>query len=91
MGKYIYNYDRSLPESTAAADPSVTIQEHPVDGPVSYMAFANLKNMRHDLMELMHLLNHCDDLPQWVAQCIAEAADRLSKAKRYVYSRKDVG
>ena len=91
MGRPSYDYDHSTPEATATVDPSVTLQEHPHDGgPVSYMAFSNLKNMHHDLVELMQMLNMCDELPQWVNQSISEAADRLAKAKRYIYGRKDV-
>lgn len=78
------------PENTAALDPNVVIYEHPKDGPVSYMAFSNMKNMCHDILELMSMLNECDDLPQWVDQSISEAADRIAKAKRYVYGRKSV-
>lgn len=85
-----YNYDFSSELTVAHADPKVVIQEHPVDGPVSYMAFSNLKNMVHDLCELMIMLNTQDDLPQWVDQSISEAADRLSKVKRFVYSRKNI-
>lgn len=90
MSKYIYNYDRSVPEATAAVNPSVVIEEHPKDGPVSYMAISNLKNMQHDLNEIMMLINYCDELPQWVNQTISEAADRLNKAKRFIYGKKDV-
>ena len=86
-----YSYDYSNPEATATVNPGVVLKEHPNDGsPVSYMAFSNLKNMHHDLCELLEMLNHCDELPQWVNQSISEAADRLAKAKRYVYGRKDV-
>ena len=81
----------SSDEAVAVVNPQVTLQEHPHDGgPVSYMAFSNLKNMHHDLCELLEMLNYCDELPQWVNQSISEAADRLAKAKRYVYGRKDV-
>ena len=82
---------RDLFEPTATVNPAITLQEHPRDGgPVSYMAIGNLKNMKHDLDELMYMLNLCDELPQWVSQSISEAADRISKAKRYVFSRKDI-
>lgn len=91
MSKFIYNYDRSVPSSTAMIDSSVVLQEHPNDGgPVSYMAFSNLKNLKHDLEEIMMMLNYCDDLPQWVDQAISEAADRIHKTKKYIYGRKDV-
>jgi hypothetical protein len=92
-GKMTYSYDYSTAEEeqVAAVNPSIVLREHPSDGgPVSYMAFANLKNMMHDMVELMEMLNMQDELPQWVQQSISEAADRLSKAKRYVYGRKDV-
>jgi len=78
-------------ENTAMMDPSVILREHPRDGgPVSYMAFSNVKNMCHDLIELMEMLNMNDELPQWVNQSLSEAADRVSKAKRYVFGQKDV-
>ena len=85
-----YNYDFSSEESVSMVNPSVVIHEHPIDGPVSYMSYSNLTNMIHDIMEMMEMLNMCDELPQWVDQSISEAADRISKAKRYVYSRKNV-
>lgn len=83
------SYDYS--DATAAVNPGVVIQEHPREcGPVSYMAFSNLKNMMHDMLELMEMLNQEDELPQWTQQAISEAADRVSKVKRFVYGRKDI-
>jgi hypothetical protein len=86
-----YSYDFTAPDTAATVNPMVTIQEHPVDGPVSYMAINNIKNAQRDAEELLLMINMCDDLPQWADQALSEAADRLSKIKRYVYSRKSDG
>ena len=85
-----YSYDFTDNKATAAVNPMVTIEEHPKDGPVSYMAFSNIKNAMHDLTELLCMMNECDDLPQWADQSLSEAADRISKVKRFVYGKKDV-
>lgn len=76
---------------TVYIDPMVTIEEHKGAVPVSYMAYSNTVNMMHDIMEIMQMMNNCDDLPQWVDQCLAEAADRVAKAKRYIMSEKSKG
>lgn len=82
------NYDF---RRTSEVRSDVVIQEHPVgDGPVSYMAYANLKNARHEIDEISAMLNQCDDLPQWVDQMLAEATDRLNTVKSYILSIKDV-
>ena len=83
-------FDYSGSMAPEGAEPEVVIEEHPVDGPVSYMAYSNLKNMMHDLLEIMQMMNHEDELPQWVNQTISESADRLAKAKRFIYGRKAV-
>ena len=92
VGNHSFSYDyMAAGEEVGGVDPSVVLHEHPNDGgPVSYMAFSNLKNMMHDMVELMEMLNMQDELPQWVNQSISEAADRLAKAKKYIYGRKDV-
>ena len=86
------DYDFTAPvKNTAEVHPHVVLQEHPVgEGPVSYMAFGNLKNARHEIDEIMALLNHCDDLPQWADQMLAEATDRLQSVKSYILSIKDI-
>lgn len=76
---------------TVYIDPHVTIEEHHGVQPVSYMAYSNTVNMLHDLMEIMQMMNNCDDLPQWVDQSLAEAADRVAKSKRYIMSEKSKG
>lgn len=80
-----------MPHSNIVIDPAITIEEHPHTDPVSYMAHSNLVSIKHDVHELEHLLNSCDDLPQWVDQLISEAADRIGKAKRYIMSEKSMG
>jgi hypothetical protein len=77
---------------TAYPKKEVTLKEHPVGPgePVSYMAYNNLTNSIHEITEILDLMNHCDDLPQWVDQMISEAADRLHKVKSYILSEKDV-
>lgn len=76
---------------TILLDPNVVIEEHPGVFPVSYMAYSNTVTMMHDVMEIMQLMNNCDDLPQWVDQCLSEAADRVAKAKRYIMGEKSKG
>jgi hypothetical protein len=76
---------------TVLLDPNVVIEEHPGVFPVSYMAYSNTVTMMHDVMEIMQLMNNCDDLPQWVDQCLSEAADRVAKAKRYIMGEKSKG
>jgi hypothetical protein len=83
------NYDYS--GKTADVDPNITLEEHPVGcGPTSYMAFSNLRNAKHEIEEILIMLNACDDLPQWADQMLAEATDRLSSVKSYILSQKDV-
>jgi len=89
------DYDFSKPEMTptvvADIHPEMVLQEHPVgDGPVSYMAIANLKNAMHEIHEILGLMNMCDDLPQWADQMLAEATDRLQTVKGYILSNKDI-
>lgn len=69
-------------------DPQVTIMEHSDVSPVSYMAYSNLVSILHDVQEIQSMMNECDDLPQWVDQAIAEAADRMTKAKKFIMSEK---
>ena len=92
MSNYDYrkaNHSHMAP--TVHVDPSVTIEEHPGVEPVSYMAYSNTVSMMHDIMEIMQMMNTCDDLPQWVDQALSEAADRVGKAKRYIMSEKTKG
>jgi len=91
MSNYDYRKAHSGMEPTMMVDPSVTIEEHPGVEPVSYMAYSNTVSMMHDIMEIMQMMNTCDDLPQWVDQCLSEAADRVGKAKRYIMSEKTKG
>lgn len=82
------NYDFG---KTAEVDPNITLEEHPVGaGPTSYMAFSNLRNAKHEIDEILVMLNACDDLPQWADQMLAEATDRLMSVKSYILSQKDV-
>ncbi len=91
MSNYDYRKANSAMKPTVMVDPSITIEEHPGVDPVSYMAYSNTVTMMHDIMEIMQMMNNCDDLPQWVDQCLAEAADRVGKAKRYIMSEKSKG
>jgi len=72
----------------STVDPSITIEEHHGVVPVSYMAYSNLVSIEHDVLEIRSMMNDCDDLPQWVDQSLAEAADRISKAKKFIMSEK---
>ena len=74
--------------SEFTVDPQITITEHPGVVPVSYMAHSNLVSILHDVQEIQSMMNDCDDLPQWVDQAIAEAADRMTKAKKYIMAEK---
>ena len=84
------NYDFRQ-ANTSMVDPMVTIEEHPGVDPVSYMAYQNIVSIMHDANEIMEMMNSCDDLPQWVDQCLSEAADRVGKAKRYIMGEKSKG
>jgi len=91
MDDYDFSNTSTKPTIMAEVRPEVVLQEHPVgDGPVSYMAVANLKNAMHEIHEILHLMNMCDDLPQWADQMLAEATDRLQTVKGYILSNKDV-
>lgn len=95
MGPTVYmgptDYDHSGESGVMDVDPRVTIEEHHGVEPVSYMAYSNVVSMMHDVMEIMQMMNNCDDLPQWVDQSLSEAADRVAKAKRYIMSEKSKG
>jgi len=86
----VLNYDFRR-ANTTMVDPMVTIEEHPGVEPVSYMAYQNIVSIMHDANEIMEMMNSCDDLPQWVDQCLSEAADRVGKAKRYIMGEKSKG
>lgn len=86
-----FNRDMSDMAPTVHVDPAVIIEEHPGVSPVSYMAYSNTVSMLHDIMEIMEMMNNCDELPQWVDQSLSEAADRVGKAKRYIMGEKSKG
>ncbi len=71
-------------------DPMITLEEHPVEGVVSYMAVSNLRNAINDAQAILSMMNTCDDFPQWADQALAEASDRLTKIRKYVLGRKSV-
>jgi hypothetical protein len=75
-------------EKLVEVDPSVVVEEHEGVEPVSYMAYANLKNIINDASELLSIMNSKDDLPQWADESLAIAKMNVTKILGYVRSEK---
>lgn len=85
---YLLKLAQKFEEKLVKVDPSVVVEEHEGVEPVSYMAYANLKNIITDASELLSIMNSKDDLPQWADEALAMAKMNVTKILGYVRSEK---
>jgi hypothetical protein len=85
---YLLKVAEKFEEKLVEVDPSVVVEEHEGVEPVSYMAYANLKNIITDASELLSIMNSKDDLPQWADESLAIAKMNVTKILGYVRSEK---
>lgn len=86
--EHIFKLAQNFEKKLVKVDPSVVVEEHEGVEPVSYMAYANLKNIITDASELLSIMNSKDDLPQWADEALAMAKMNVTKILGYVRSEK---